>query len=68
MLITNNLSSLTAHEKQLIATAKSFEYAYKACTLFVHLESGEMIFWECSNTTAAKMYLEKQGVKELTKK
>jgi hypothetical protein len=65
MVIKNNPSALTDQEKQALKTAKYFAFTYGVGLIFITGQNNEPISWNCSNSVAAKEYLESNGIREL---
>lgn len=65
MQITNNVTYLTDDEKVILSKAAYYSYVYGVGLIFIHLSEGSQISWNCSNSIAAKEYLENLGVQEL---
>lgn len=65
MEIKNNPSNLTPDEKQELNKAKYYVFVYGVGLILVETTEGKHLSWNCSNSVAAKQYLENNSVREL---
>jgi hypothetical protein len=65
MQIKNNVQNLSEEEKAILSKAKYFSYVYGNGLILIQLNDNTPISWNCSNSTAAKKYLENLGIREL---
>ncbi len=59
MGITNDVEMLTEKEKEHLAQAKYYSFVYGIG--LIYLSNG---YWDCSNSEAARDYLDKLGIEE----
>lgn len=65
MMIKNNPSSLSEQEREALKGAKNYAYVYSVGLIFITGKNGEAISWDCSNTVAAKKFLDEAGIREI---
>ncbi len=62
--IENNVDSLTVAEQKAILSANYYVYAYGVGVIMLHTDT-TCINWDCTNSTAAKDYLDKNKIREV---
>lgn len=63
--IKTNPVYLSTEEKDLLSKCITYSYVYDVGLIFLKLADGSHATWDCSNTVAAKEYLDQLGVKEI---